>query len=102
MDSGDQPTFWIADGLGAVIEWLRLHELPFHPTRIAGCREDRKTRLDYAWWFFGCGKLLPNGKCGDYENRPALCRSFEAGGDSGLCVHARLNFEAGDPSVPVC
>ncbi len=25
-----------------------------------------------------CQKLLPSGKCGDYENRPYVCRDFQA------------------------
>lgn len=37
---------------------------------------------------FYCTKLQPDGRCGDYENRPYLCREFEPGADP-LCVHWR-------------
>jgi Fe-S-cluster containining protein len=37
-------------------------------------------------WRYWCLNLLPNGRCGDYENRPGLCRLYVAGSD-GLCVH---------------
>lgn len=30
-----------------------------------------------------CDKLLQNGKCGDYTNRPQVCRDFKA---DNLCV----------------
>lgn len=52
---------------------------------------------EYAVWVWGCPKLLPNGRCGDYENRPGLCRSYQPL-DDGLCVHFG-GAEAGDPSV---
>lgn len=47
---------------------------------------------------FNCPELLPNGRCGIYENRPELCRKFEEGSEP-LCVH--YNGEAGDPTVPI-
>lgn len=40
---------------------------------------------------------MPDGRCGDYENRPALCRSFEPQSEA-LCVHFN-GSEAGDASV---
>ena len=52
------------------------HRLPFRPGR----------QLDNGHWLFWCTKLGPDGRCGDYENRPALCRTYAAGSD-GLCVH---------------
>jgi Fe-S-cluster containining protein len=36
-------------------------------------------------WRLWCPVLGRDGRCTDYENRPALCRSFEAGSES-LCV----------------
>lgn len=35
-----------------------------------------------------CSRLLPSGRCGDYENRPQMCRDLEPGLDP-LCVHWR-------------
>lgn len=28
---------------------------------------------------YTCSKLLPNGDCGDYENRPKMCREYPYG-----------------------
>lgn len=36
-------------------------------------------------WRFWCPLLDRSGRCGDYENRPALCRAFAAGSDP-LCI----------------
>lgn len=47
-------------------------------------------------WLFRCTALRADGRCGDYENRPQLCRSYQAGQD-GLCVHW-TPLEAGDPT----
>jgi Fe-S-cluster containining protein len=30
-------------------------------------------------WVYSCPVLTPDGRCGDYENRPRLCRTFESG-----------------------
>lgn len=37
-------------------------------------------------WTWSCTQLEPNGRCGIYEDRPELCRSFRPGQDP-LCVH---------------
>jgi Fe-S-cluster containining protein len=34
---------------------------------------------------YGCTRLTPEGRCGDYENRPQLCHSYQPKSDS-LCV----------------
>lgn len=39
------------------------------------------------YWRFWCPLLGPGGRCTQYERRPALCRSYEAGSDS-LCAMA--------------
>lgn len=35
--------------------------------------------------FYGCPKLQPGGRCGIYETRPMLCRTYQAGSDR-LCA----------------
>lgn len=37
-------------------------------------------------WEFACTALQLNGRCGIYEDRPQLCRTYAAGSDP-LCVH---------------
>lgn len=37
-------------------------------------------------WRWSCNNLLETGRCGDYENRPSLCRKYRPGSDP-LCVH---------------
>lgn len=39
-------------------------------------------------WRFRCTALLANGRCGNYEDRPDLCKRYEAGSDE-LCVFGR-------------
>lgn len=46
------------------------------------------TDRPYGHIIFKCRNLLPNGRCGDYDNRPWLCRQFEPASDR-LCVHYR-------------
>lgn len=41
-----------------------------------------ETLSTYSW---SCPRLLPNGRCGDYENRPWLCRVYEPKADT-TCV----------------
>jgi hypothetical protein len=46
-------------------------------------------------WRFNCVNLLPDGRCGDYENRPnGPCEIFEPRSDP-LCIL----FEPPDPSL---
>jgi Fe-S-cluster containining protein len=42
-------------------------------------------RLENGHWRWWCPNLTLEGRCGDYENRPALCRSFEPASDP-LCA----------------
>ena len=39
----------------------------------------------YGRYLFSCTNLLPSGRCGNYENRPALCRRYQPQRDK-LCV----------------
>ncbi|MFM0165751.1 YkgJ family cysteine cluster protein [Paraburkholderia sediminicola] len=34
---------------------------------------------------YGCSRLTPDGRCGDYDNRPKLCHSYQPKSDA-LCV----------------
>lgn len=43
------------------------------------------------WVFWSCKNLTPEGRCGDYENRPELCRTYEPGQDL-LCVEYVTTF----------
>jgi Fe-S-cluster containining protein len=39
-------------------------------------------------WRFWCPVLdIKTGRCGDYENRPALCKSYRAGSDTLCAMH---------------
>jgi Fe-S-cluster containining protein len=37
-------------------------------------------------WDWSCTQLQKDGRCGIYEDRPQLCRTYAAGSDP-LCVH---------------
>lgn len=41
---------------------------------------------DLGRWRWTCTQLLPNGRCGIYEDRPEVCRRYRPGEDP-LCVH---------------
>ena len=92
---GDEVTFW-DDEPEAVQTFLDGQKAPFEVIETLGPWPDEAGRL-YSAKTFGCPKLLPNGRCGDYENRPEICRIFEPASDQ-LCVHFR-GAEAGDPTL---
>ncbi len=63
---------------------------PFEPL------DHRPFEMDGQWidaWTFFCTKLLPNGRCGVYEDRPQLCRDYEPGSDA-LCVYYGRSMES--------
>lgn len=41
---------------------------------------------DEGSWHFNCSNLQQDGRCGDYENRPPMCKDMEPASDK-LCVH---------------
>lgn len=41
-------------------------------------------------WRLWCPNLTREGRCGDYENRPRLCRSFQAGSDPLCIMHGMI------------
>lgn len=42
-------------------------------------------------WRFSCIMLDHRGRCSDYENRPALCRSYQALDDAMCAMHPEHN-----------
>ncbi len=61
---------------------------PFVPHRLAiaeGEMRDPAATAPYGTVFWSCRNLLPSGRCGDYENRPQLCRNYQPGQDA-MCV----------------
>jgi Fe-S-cluster containining protein len=65
------------------------YKLPFRPLE----------QTDEGVWTFWCPNLLSTGRCGDYENRPNLCRIYVAGSD-GLCVHHWKNPDVEESREP--
>lgn len=63
--------------------------LPFTPSR----------QQDGGIWRFSCLALQHDGRCGIYEDRPGLCRSYVAGSD-GLCAHYWPDPERERPHDP--
>jgi Fe-S-cluster containining protein len=103
--SKDAVVFW-DDRPDSIQEFLDEKNFPFivtekvetyTATNKSGSAED--VGRTYSAYRYGCKNLLPSGRCGDYENRPDLCRSFEPASD-GLCVHYQ-GAEAGDPTIPL-
>lgn len=76
--SGGNPVANIAGPMSRErAEHLALHHgLPFVPG---------EQKLD-GTWYYSCTQLQKDGRCGIYEERPDLCRRYDAGSDP-LCVH---------------
>jgi len=85
---GEIKTFWKDEGIWPVFDFLRDMRLPFNPKTIdtENINEEGKA---YISWLFDCPKLLPDGRCGIYDDRPVLCRRFIAGTDT-LCVFGKM------------
>jgi Fe-S-cluster containining protein len=90
-------TFWKVSAIDDATRELYRLGIPFSIRGIAATYLDEESGCDYVTLWYTCQLLLPNGRCGSYENRPDLCRNFEEG-SSPLCVHYR-GAEAGDPTV---
>lgn len=97
-------SFWIHDGPLAPLVRMAENWLPFHPV-VRSSTFDDEGRAYYAIKLWACDLLGEDGRCTDYENRPQLCRSFEARSDP-LCVEfkslpatsATKTIAAPDPS----
>lgn len=62
---------------------------PFIPLRLrlaeGADRDPAAGDAPYGTVHWACKLIQPDGRCGDYESRPRLCRDYEAGSDR-LCV----------------
>ncbi len=61
---------------------------PFIPLRlrlVEGDERDPRATAPYGMVHWACKNIQPDGRCGDYENRPQLCRNYEPASDR-LCV----------------
>jgi len=72
--------FDVGRSLKGVRRNLRKYDLPFNPIGLEPTKTGSKT------WWFTCPLLGKDGKCGDYENRPDLCRRFVPGNGDELCL----------------
>lgn len=95
---GIESSFWFDDGLHSVLKDMERRELPFVPRSVRWqAKVDQPDDPDhgrpYAGIVFSCPSLLPNGRCGIYDERPNICRNFEPA-STELCVHWR-GAEAG-------
>lgn len=82
---GHSMTFWDETAGVDIQQALDTRNLPFVVNEKIATWTDENGKA-YSTYNYNCTKLLPNGRCGDYENRPELCRSYEPASD-GLCVH---------------
>ncbi len=95
-EGGFEKVHKVSEGEQAVVEWLAKHHLPFDPLKIRDTSDSAVGKV--AAWYYRCPHLGPEGRCGIYESRPDLCRSFEPQSDE-LCIHYH-GTEAGDPTLP--
>ena len=84
FQDGKAKTFWL-DGDGTAESFLAEQDLPFTP-RVIGEFVVEKTGRRYASYRFSCPMLTDKGRCSIYQNRPDMCRAYEAGSDT-LCVY---------------
>lgn len=80
-------SFWIDEGGSRLMALVQMAKeaLPFIPLEgEPGEHEGRR----YIYFRVACPELRGDGRCGIYEHRPALCRSYQAG-DDALCVHGK-------------
>lgn len=86
------PASWPAQAAQELAEKMPGH--PFIPLRLAMVDEEaRHPEADgpYGVGRWACSNLMPEGRCGDYENRPQLCRDYVAGSDPLCVMHVPLS-----------
>lgn len=79
--SGGRP-----DARGNRIGEAHSYETAEHLALLNGTVFRPSVQLPDGRWNYTCHFLQPDGRCGDYENRPDLCRRYLPG-DDPLCVH---------------
>lgn len=99
---GEEITYWADEGLAGVLREMEDDGLPFTPRNpkqffTVDKLGDENHGRRYMTVEYNCPWLLPNGRCGSYENRPDVCRVFEPGSEP-LCVHWR--GAEGSESIP--
>ena len=84
--------FLSRESSGPVTEWTPLHALArmaaeWLPFILQGERLAYQTPegAHYSHFAMTCPLLTSDGRCGDYEHRPQLCRDFEPG-STPLCI----------------
>lgn len=94
-------TFWLNEPIepqvSAQDENLKNH--PFVFDRVEEQWFSEKEKQPYGTVVFQCKNLLPNGRCGDYKNRPLLCKMYKAG-SCQICIHHTAT-ESGDASIGI-
>lgn len=92
---GESLTLWDDED---AVQQLRARGLPFVSVAKHGTWKDEESGRTYSEHVYSCPVLTSDGRCGDYDNRPEVCRIFEPASD-GLCVHYG-GAEAGDYVAP--
>jgi len=81
---------------GAGPDWMRgRHSLEVYAALATAWHGEGKLGLPFlplmrredGTWRFWCPVLGRDGRCGDYANRPDLCRAYEAGSDRLCAMH---------------
>lgn len=80
------------------VDWKHAGNFEFHSFSKDNVWNDPE-HGDYAIVYLKCNKLQSDGRCGDYANRPSLCRSYQPLEDT-MCAHYK-GAESGDPTVPI-
>lgn len=80
----NSPSFREVDWMSSGLVYAKRHGLPFVPLETYESTAER-TDAGYVGIRWTCKNLTPEGRCGDYENRPNLCRIYEPGSDR-LCA----------------
>lgn len=85
--SREHVAMYTAEGMDAFTGVVNAEPMPMmKPLRIVSRISKRGAHKPHmVTWLFECENLTPEGRCGNYDNRPKMCRVFEPG-SSTLCV----------------
>ncbi|MCK5607556.1 YkgJ family cysteine cluster protein [Candidatus Pacearchaeota archaeon] len=89
------PPFDEGRSLKGVRRKLRQFKLPFEVLELSADNNSNQKTAKKVWWFT-CPVLGKDGRCGDYENRPRVCKSFVPGGGDELCLIKPEKKEGGE------